>query len=155
MGSGRFVADVHLARLAKYLRLLGFDTLYYTHIDDDALMRIAKEEDRVILTKDRGLAEVCERSFIVRSNGLREQLREVMEAFGLRITRPFSRCMVDNGPLVRLEADAVRDLVPPKVRAWCEEYWRCEVCGRIYWQGSHWERMRRFIADLCGETPPR
>ena len=148
MGTGRFVADVHLAKLAKYLRLLGFDTLYYNRIEDDTLICIANEQDRTILTKDRALCERCERCYLVKGKKLKEQLQEVLEKFGLHIEAPFSRCMVDNAPLEVVEKKEVEEQLPPKVKSFYEDFWRCRECGRIYWHGSHYEKMRRFIEDL-------
>lgn len=153
MGNGRFVADVHLAKLAKYLRLLGFDTLYFNQIDDDALIKIAQEQERTILTKDRELCRRSKRCYIVRNKEIKKQLKEVLEHFGLEVRQPFSRCMVDNTELERVNKEEIKKKLPPKVNEWCNQFWRCTECGRIYWHGSHYERMKEFIQDLGVQTP--
>ncbi len=149
MGNGRFVADVHFAKLAKYLRLFGFDTLYFNQIEDDELIRIAQEQDRTILTKDRELCKRCKQCYILRSNDFKEQLKEVLKVFGLSIEHPFSRCMVDNTRLQPVEKEKIEGRLPAKVKRCFESFWYCPECTRVYWHGSHYERMRQFIEDLC------
>ena len=144
-----FVADVHLAKLARLLRLFGFDTLYFTHIEDDELLHISKNEGRWILSKDRALCERGERCLLIEAKEPKEQLKEVLYTLKLTQCRPFTRCLVDNAPLERVPKEEVLAKIPPKVAQWCEEFERCSRCGRIYWKGSHYERMKRFIDEVC------
>ena len=151
MDTPKFVADVHLARLARTLRLLGIDTLYFNHIEDSELKEIAKNEKRFILTKDRRLCEESDRCYLVQSKEPKAQLLEVLRAFQIRRCRPFSRCLLDNAPLASVSKSNVEDRLPPKVRGFYEEFWICPECDRVYWHGTHWERMRDFIDEVCDE----
>jgi len=151
--SWRFVADVHLARLAKYLRLFGFDTLYFSSIGDEELIHIATTQGRTILTKDRDLARQTPQAYLVQPKGLEAQLERLFADLQLRIQRPFSRCMVDNTLLEPIAKEAILERIPPKVREWCETFWYCPGCQRIYWRGSHWERMQLMVERFGGGTP--
>ena len=145
-----FVADVHLAKLAKLLRLLGFDTLYFNHIEDDELLKISENEKRWILTKDRALCTRAKNCLLVKAKEPKEQLKEVLYTLKLTQCRPFTRCLVDNAPLERVPKEEVLAKIPPKVAQWCEEFQWCPECGRIYWKGSHYDRMKKFIDEVCG-----
>lgn len=139
-----FVADGHLGRLARYLRLLGFDTWYQPQADDAALSLRSAEEGRILLTRDRGLLKRSEvqRGYCVRSTDAERQVREVAERFHLeRDARPFSRCLRCNRELEALPAAAARSRVPPRVAGRFTQFWACSGCGRVYWRGSHYEAM--------------
>jgi len=150
----RFIADVNVGRLAKWLRILGYDTLFQRDLDDDELIRIAVREGRVLLTKDtrilrRGLAFTGRLNVVlVRSGKVREQLRQVVQLLDLKITNPFSRCPECNQPLVPRERDEVQGLVPPYVFQTQAHYMQCPACQRIYWRGTHWQRMRKELQSL-------
>ena len=154
MDSCRFVADVHLAKVAKYLRIVGIDTLYFREISDDRLLEIAKEQNRIVLTRDRELANRSERVYYVPKGTILEVVQDVLHRFGCRC-EPLTRCLVDNTPLQKVEKDEVIDRLPPKVRALFNDFWRCPTCGRIYWHGSHYERMLSFAQQVCGEIRAR
>ncbi len=151
MDTPKFVADVHLAKLAKGLRLLGFDTLYFSFIEDSELCRIAQEEGRTVLSKDRRLCQECERCYLVQNRELKAQLKEILKHLQIERCYPFRRCLIDNGLLEPVEKKEIFHLLPPKVKAYYDEFYRCPKCGRIYWRGSHWERMRALIDEVCGE----
>lgn len=144
----RFVLDVHLGTLARYLRLLGFDTLYRNDYDDHQIVRLAHEQARIILTRDLGLLKhaAVTRGRWIRHTRPIEQLRETLTAFDLAgDARPFTRCAVCNGTLARLgEGQAVR-LVPARVRERYRIFARCRSCGRVYWQGTHVLRIRNAL----------
>ncbi|MBI1895567.1 MAG: Mut7-C ubiquitin/RNAse domain-containing protein [Acidobacteria bacterium] len=148
----RFVLDCHLGRLAKYLRILGFDTLYRNRCDDTELAEIAASQGRVLLTMDRGLlmrAKV-ERGYFVREPLPRRQLIEVLRRFDLcGAIAPFQRCLRCNSELEPVDKQQVLDQIPPRTRAWCDEYQRCPDCRKIYWKGSHYERMREFVDQFA------
>ena len=150
MGNCKFVADVHLAKLAKYLRALGFDTLYFNHIEDDKLIAIAKNEDRWILSKDKRLCQRCDRCLLIEAKEVKEQLQEVIDRFNLKEFDSFSRCLIDNEPLEEIEKEKILHLLPPKVKKASTKFWRCPKCNRIYWHGSHYEKMKRFIDEVGG-----
>lgn len=152
----RFVLDVHLGTLARRLRLLGFDALYRNDYDDATIVRLAVAESRIVLTRDRGLlkhAAVAHGRWM-RATAPREQLAEVVEAFGLRGgLRPFTRCLACNGVLERVDRGAVAARLPPWVREHGVRFARCRACGHVYWAGTHYERLRRIVDELAGERP--
>lgn len=147
----RFVADVHLGTLARFLRLLGFDTLYGNGLDDAELATITSREKRILLTRDVGLLK---RKAVVRGQWLRsrdpeEQVSELVEALHLkRLLRPFTRCMACNGNLVAIERKDVVDLVPPRVYRRFRSFRQCDECRRIFWRGTHFLRLRRLVTRL-------
>lgn len=144
----RFVLDVHLGKLASYLRMAGFDTLYSRSASDCELADCSASERRILLTFDRGLLKRKNvvYGYCVRSREPATQLREVLDRFGLSDRlRPFSRCMSCNGVLERAAKAEVFDRLPEKVREYADEFTVCRSCGRIYWKGSHYEKMKEII----------
>jgi uncharacterized protein with PIN domain len=151
----RFIVDVNVGKLAKWLRIMGFDTLFINPIDDGELVEIARLEGRIVLTKDTHIADrrlVTSgqvRVVEVEGDQLLEQLRFVTSTLGLR--GPFnllSRCIEDNSPLVPVEKSRVRARVPPYVYSTQERFVTCPRCSRVYWAGTHWQRMRELVDDL-------
>ena len=144
----RFVLDVHLGRLAKLLRMLGFDTLYSNSYDDSSLSRISRDERRIILTRDRELLKrsMITHGYCLRSDQPMEQLLEVTRRFDLQEKiEPFSRCLRCNRLLQEIDRQQACASVPEYVAQTYERYKTCPDCGRIYWQGSHWEHMRSVL----------
>jgi hypothetical protein len=149
----RFVLDAHLGRLAGYLRMLGFDALYANDGRDDVLAALAAREGRVLLTRDRGLLKraAVVHGFYVRSDQPERQLAEVVDRFELAgAASPFRRCMRCNGQLEAVGKAAVEHRLEPKTRRYYEEFARCRACGRVYWPGSHHDRMLRLVARVLG-----
>jgi uncharacterized protein with PIN domain len=147
----RFLLDVHLGKLAAHLRMLGFDAAYSRGAEDEELIRQSLAEDRVLLSRDRALAgnPRLRRSFAIRPEDPREQLQDVVRRFQLRdLFRPFTRCLRCNEPLSSVSRDEVLAHLPPRVRDSQTEFYRCPACRRIYWPGTHQERMRGFIRRL-------
>jgi len=139
-----FVLDVHLGRLARYLRLLGFDALYRNDYDDTEIVRLSVADQRIVLTRDRGLLKHAGVTWghWIRATAPRKQAREVMETFDLRSqVRPFTRCMECNGTLHAAAREAVVDRVPERVAREFSGFSECESCRRVYWRGSHFERL--------------
>ncbi len=148
----KFLADGMLGRLAKWLRILGFDTLYDPALDDYALLRLARAEGRVLLTGDRELAHrPGAQSLLIESTELEAQLRQVIVALHLHPDAAFSRCPVCNTPLETLERETVRDRVPAHVLKTYIEFRHCPHCDRVYWPGTHRARMLEMIARLTGQ----
>lgn len=149
----RFVLDAHLGRLAAYLRMLGFDSLYRNSYDDEELARVSREERRILLTRDVGLlkrASVTHGAF-VRSTDARRQLAEIVGRFDLaRLAAPFTRCLRCNGRLESVAKDALGADLPPRSAALYDRLERCPECGRVYWQGSHYRRMQALIGSVLG-----
>ncbi len=147
----RFVLDVHLGKLAVYLRMLGFDTLYGNDYDDATLARLAADQRRILLTRDRGLLRrsVVTHGYYVRATVPRQQLVEVIRRFDLLGSiAPFRRCMRCNGLLAPVAKQDVIDQLPPRTRRSYDEFYRCRECTRVYWKGSHFLRMQQFIDQL-------
>ncbi len=148
----KFLADTMLGRLATWLRLLGYDTLYLPHADDPALARIARAEDRILLTRD---VELTRRrgvqSLLIESEQVEAQLQQVFRALNLTARAAFSRCAECNHRLDAVSKESVRDLVPPYVFQTQERFRRCARCGRIYWRGTHWARMVGMLQDALGD----
>ena len=153
----RFVLDVHLGRLAAYLRMLGFDTLYGdTHdhagdFDDAELARIAGEEDRVLLTRDTGLLKrnMVTYGYWLRTTDPRSRLQEVVERFALhKDAALFTRCMKCNGLLQSVDKAAVIDQLKPDTIRYFDTFHQCAACGQVYWRGSHYERLQELIDEV-------
>lgn len=150
----RFIADVHLGSLARRLRMLGFDTLYANHWDDKTLIDIALREQRIILTRDRGLLKHKQvtHGYWVRATCPDEQLREVIRRFHLKKSfKPFTRCMVCNGLLVAVEKGEIDSQLPKNTRKTFNKFYRCQHCGKIYWEGSHVQQMMGYLAAIKDE----
>lgn len=153
----RFVADAHLGGLAHLLRLLGFDTLYDNGFDDGEIEDIAEAEHRIVLTRDR---ELLKRRRIthgcyVHTLHSEEQLYEVFDRLDLaRSARPFTLCLACNAPLRAVDKASVVDQLPPSVREQYQRFSTCDVCRRIFWEGSHWKRMRALVDATLGSAGP-
>lgn len=153
--TSRFVADAHLGGLAHLLRMMGFDTLYDNAFADHEIERLALHEHRVVLTRDRGLLERRGVTHGVYVRALRSpaQLREVFERLQLaRSARPFTRCLHCNARLVATTKAQALPQLPPRVAAAFDRFSACEGCARVFWEGSHWRRMRVLIDDLLGDA---
>jgi uncharacterized protein len=149
----RFALDAMLGRLARWLRVLGLDATWTADVADAALVRHALAEGRWLLTRDRALPEEWRvpRIHLVESEQPLEQLREVFDAFALRPgVRLFARCTRCNAPIEAVPREVVASRVPPRVLARNDRFWRCPRCERIYWEGSHVDRMRRTLERVLG-----
>ena len=152
----RFVADRMLGRLARMLRLLGYDTEYSPQMATAQLQEAARQGNRIVLT--RGHAEKrfpnLANVFCVKSEFAPEQLREVVSHFKLDVrTGLWTRCTLCNAPIEKVEKKEVSDRVPPKVAEVYEDFYRCAGCGHIYWRGSHVERILKNLAALLDGEP--
>lgn len=148
----KFMVDRMLGSLAKWLRMLGYDSRYDNDLTDEEIARIAKEEGRALLTRDRALAEKGG-GVLIETTDLDEQLSAVAKLFSLTYGAERRRCSVCNGRLAGIDARRAKELVPAKSFEVAKEYWVCESCGKAYWDGTHWvgimERFRRL--GLAGE----
>jgi uncharacterized protein with PIN domain len=151
-----FVVDGHLAKLARHLRMAGFDALYGNDWDDDRIVMLAAEERRTILTRDKGMLRRSDvsRGYFVRAIESEAQLAEVLRALQLEASvAPFTRCRECNTPLVDAPREEVLDRLPPRVRESYTTFRRCPGCSRVYWQGTHYERMRALLERM--PRPPQ
>ena len=146
-----FVVDVNLGRLARLLRLLGFDALFSNAYADDEIVAISEAQGRIVLTRDRRLlhAKAVTHGYWVRSVWPRRQVDEVVRRFDLAgLIRPFSRCADCNGRIEPVAKDAVADRLEPKTKKFFEKFYRCPDCGKIYWEGSHVDRLRERLKGV-------
>ena len=144
----RFVLDTHLGKLARHLRMAGFDCLYRNDYRDSELITAALAEHRIILTRDKGLLKqrLVTHGYFVRRSNAEEQLREVVRALQLQSgLRPFTRCRECNSELREVPKAEVLARLPQKVRGAYERFQLCPGCGRIYWEGTHYARLRRLM----------
>ena len=147
----RFVADTHLGRLAAYLRMLGFDTLYRNDYADEDLARLSASDDRILLTRDRGLLmrTMVTRGYYLRATEPVRQLAELLQRFDLApAVTPFRRCMHCNAMLSSISKEKISDRLLPQTRQHFNEFYNCPQCDRIYWKGSHYRRMRQLIDSV-------
>jgi uncharacterized protein len=134
--------------------MLGFDAEYRRSFTDAKLVQISASEHRILLTRDRGLLKhsAVTHGYCVRETNSRRQIAEIMRRFHLAAAiRPFTRCMACNGKLEPISKEQAQSLVPGRSIEQYDEFHRCEQCGRIYWKGSHYVRMRRWIQELAFE----
>jgi len=148
----KFVLDVHLGRLSKYMRLCGFDSLFQRDLNDREIINISSSEHRIILTRDQDLlkAKLVTHGYWIRSSGPEGQLIEVLKRFDLKNSlNPFTRCLECNGILQNVSKKEIIDLLQPRTRNYYAEFKKCTGCGKVYWEGSHYERMKNFVKTVC------
>ncbi len=151
----RFIVDHNVGKLAKWLRIMGYDALLFRGADDGRLIDIALKEGRVILTKDtqlmrrRVITGGRLKAILVEDDNPEQQLRQVVRTLDLDYNfRPFSLCLECNRPLIPRTKEEVQDLVPPYVYRTQEQYMRCPACQRIYWRGTHWQAMTANLSRM-------
>jgi uncharacterized protein len=143
-----FVADAHLGGLARLLRMAGFDTLYDNNFDDGEIETIAAQQGRIVLTRDRELLKrrTITHGCYVRTLKPAQQLREIFDRLDLaRSARPFTLCLHCNTPLHAIDKALVLERIPPRSAAIYQHFSTCDACQRIFWEGSHWQRMRALL----------
>jgi len=149
MNELRFLADSMLGTLAKWLRILGYDTAYDAQLDDNQLVRLARAEGRILLTRDTGLRKRKGlRCLFIESEMLEEQLAQVLRTFSLHVDNPFSRCPVCNTALEDVPKYEAWGQVPPFVFQTQKRFSLCPECNRFYWRGTHWQRMLERMERL-------
>ncbi len=154
----RFIADSMLGRLARWLRLLGYDTLYFPHIEDSAILRIAREDKRTLLTRDTRLVKVrgLQHFLLLEENNPFKQLKNVVETFKLKTcnkeseegTVILSRCIICNSVLNIVQRDDVKNAVPEYVYQTSDIFKKCTKCGKLYWKGTHSDKFIRKLSEI-------
>jgi uncharacterized protein with PIN domain len=143
----KFVADHMLGSLAKWLRMMGYDTLYDKGLDDAQIADAARGGSRFILTRDKELSKEPG-AFFVEDEGLDSQLSAVAGKFGLKFDESATRCTACNGELIDLPKEEAKESVPEGAYEGNDKFWKCSGCGKVYWRGSHWqgimERLKRL-----------
>ncbi|HIH72784.1 MAG: uncharacterized protein PWP49_686 [Thermococcaceae archaeon] len=145
----KFIADMMLGRLARWLRLYGYDTLYGIK-DDEEILKIAREEGRIVLTRDEELVTRCKNAILIKSNKFEEQVKQLME-LGFEFDELFpenARCPKCNGLIKRVEKEEIKGKVPEGVYKDYDEFYVCTQCGQIYWPGRQWREMVKIDRKL-------
>jgi len=149
----KFVADCMLGKLAKWLKILGFDTAYFSRIEDDDLLVFAQNESRILLTRDNGLIEKSKNvpALFINSENWSEQIQEVLRAFHLfGKAKPNSRCIECNIVLRTLSKERAKNLVTPFIYKNADVFSLCPECGRVFWRGTHHSDMEKKIRKILG-----
>ncbi len=147
----RFIVDAMLGDLARWLRMLGYDTVYARSMPDSRIIRLAADEERIIVTRDRGLyiraRKKGVKAILVRGSNTAERLAYLHRTIGIRlyIDPDESRCPLCNGPLARVSKEYVKGRVPPRVYELYNEFWVCLKCGQVYWRGGHWRGIEETL----------
>lgn len=147
----KFIADVHLGKLTKYLRMLGIDVFYRNNLTGDEIVEISLNEKRAVLTRSRDLLKRNEitHGYWIRNSELENQLSEVIERFHLQNEiKEFSRCLTCNAPLKEEKKEEILNKIPEKVKKYFSEYKSCPVCRKIFWKGSHFDNMKKTTDKL-------
>ena len=149
----KFLCDQMLGTLAKWLRILGFDTLYAnSEIDDSEIIKVTKKEKRVLLTRDKTLIHIARRENIktieINTTDINEQLKTVLENIKPDKNKFLSRCLLCNTPVKEIDKNKIKNKIPEKVFKNNEEFWYCPKCNKIYWKGSHYLNMIKKINKL-------
>ena len=146
-GTPRFVADHMLGSLARWLRIMGYDTVYDKSLDDPGIANLARAESRFILTRDKELAKEPG-ALMIEADDLDLQLKAIAEKYGLRFHDDLIRCSACNGELADLDKAQAKESVPEGAFENNEKFWKCSKCGKVYWKGTHWhgimDRFRRL-----------
>jgi uncharacterized protein with PIN domain len=150
-GKPRFVLDTHLGRLASYLRMMGFDTLYRNDYPDDVLAEISDLDGRVLLTRDIGLLKRgrVQHGYFIRATNPKQQIVEIIRRYNLSASiTPFRRCLKCNGELTSVEKADVLSQLPNTSAEQYDEFHQCDVCGQVYWKGTHYDKMCEFLEGV-------
>ena len=150
-----FAVDAMLGNLAKKFRILGYDAKYFSSIEDEKLIELARNENRILLTKDELLTKNAQKSgitnILVRGSDEIEQIIQITAAIGLgsfAIDTNFSRCVSCNGKLQLIDKSDIANKIPKGVFEKQNQFWICDICKKIYWEGTHFEKLQEFVTKL-------
>lgn len=146
--NSKFVLDVHLGKLARHLRLLGFDVIYQKDMEDASIVHLGRRTGRIILTRDIALLKnkIVRHGYFVRATDPKKQIREIVRQFALAgKTRPFRLCLVCNGRIRRVAKSKIASRLPPLTREHYTRFYHCPHCDKIYWQGAHYKQLLKII----------
>lgn len=151
----KFIVDYNVGKLARWLRMMGYDTAFFKEGEDSVMVKQALAEGRIILTRDTGImprrlvAGGRVRAVLLQREVPEEQMRHLMAVLDIKDgIKPFTLCLEDNSPLIPVEKEKVRDRVPPYVFKTQKEYVECPECRRVYWKGTHWLAMLKRLEKL-------
>lgn len=146
-----FILDVHLGKLAKYLRLLGFDVIYQNNFSDNIIIDRSLAEKRIILTRDIGLLKNkrVTHGYWIRHTNAKKQVAEVLVRFDLyKQCQPFIRCLECNGILAKINKHEIMQYILPKTKKYYEDFVYCEQCKKIYWKGTHYKKLKELVNEF-------
>lgn len=149
----RFIADINIRDIVKYMRALGLDVYYDSSLSPREIIRISKSKNRTILTKSRKLLKFKDvtHGVFIRPGTTVEQIRRVIDYLSLsEVIEPFSRCLRCNQPLVRVSKESILERIPPKAREFYDEYSYCKTCDKIYWKGTHYTKIKKVVDEILG-----
>lgn len=156
-----FLVDINAVKLARWLRMLGYDARVVPGADDNLLIKLALKEGRVLLTRDtqimqRRIVTIGKlKALLLRDDDPKQQLNQIVATMGLSYNHgPFTRCLECNQPLINLDREQAKELVPPYVFKTQTEFKQCTACKRVYWRGTHWQNMSRELEQLQAEVHP-
>jgi uncharacterized protein with PIN domain len=146
----RFLCDEMLGTLSKWLRILGYDTVYAKNMEDEEIITLALNENRILLTRDKSLSFKAAEAYYLDKKDLEAQLDSVIRHFNLNIdsNQILSRCTLCNILVISVEPAMVKNNIPDSVRETHKKFWICPQCNRVYWKGSHWENITQKITEL-------
>lgn len=151
----KFIADCHLGKIAKYLRMFGFDTLYFQSIDDDDIIDIAAKEERFVLTSDKELYQRMKHhnALYLEHADFETQIKEIFRHYKLfDKCKPLSRCIKCNGELEKIDKQEVIEELKAKTKKHFDTFDKCKECGTVYWHGDHYKNMLKFVNDFIAEN---
>lgn len=150
-----FILDIHLGKLAKYLRLLGFDVAYDNHFSDETIVMRSQNEKRIVLTRDVGILKnkKISHGYWIRHINPDKQVEEVLKRFDLyQQCKPFTRCMECNGLLRTVEKNDIVENLSPLTLEYCQNFMRCNQCKKIYWEGTHYQKLRNRVNKFLSKS---
>lgn len=154
----KFMVDINVGNLAKWLRIMGFDALLFNYKDDNQMIITALSEDRILLTRDtqlmkrRIITNKYLEAILIHSDDPEQQLKQLISSIKLANNiKPFSICLECNQPLEEKGKEQIRDEVPPYILETQSKFKQCPSCYRVYWRGTHWERMKNKLEGLIND----
>ncbi len=150
----KFIADTMLGSLARWLRMLGYDTLYSKDYGDKEILELAFKEERIVLTRDLSLHRKTVKqglkSIYLENESIQEKLATLASKLkiNLELNPERSRCPICNGILMKVSKEKIVDKVPEKVAELHEDFWMCTACGKVYWKGKHWITMNKILREV-------
>ncbi|MFC2157876.1 Mut7-C RNAse domain-containing protein [Acidobacteriota bacterium] len=150
--------DCMLGKLAKWLKILGFDAVYFRKIEDDDLLDVARSQGRILLTRDNGIIERAGdvKTLFIDSEDWRDQIKQVLDSLGLKnMALPYSRCVECNEALKAVPKSHIKNLVPPFIYEHAESFSLCPRCDRVFWKGTHFEDMKQKLEQILSDECPK
>ncbi len=150
----KFIADIHLGDIVKYMRALGFDVCFDPSLSTRKIIEISKKKSRIILTKSRQLLKFKEvtHAIFIRPGTTAEQIKRILDYLDIKDSiKPFSRCLRCNSVVKSVSKESIADRIPPKTKEFCDQYTYCKFCDKIYWKGTHFIKMNKAIDHILSD----